>query len=655
MASAKLLLLTNYRPEYRHEWGQKTYYTQLRLAPLGREEAEEFLDVLLGDHSSPQPAPQRGEGDSPRPNGERDRERVRDTSLHDLKQLILDKTQGTPFFMEEIVQDLFEQGVLVRTEVGAVRRNHPSEPVGWVATHPTTALHIPTTVQGVLTARIDRLAPDEKALLQQLAVIGREFPLSLVRQVITISEDELYRVLSALQAKEFLYEQPAFPEVEYIFKHALTQEVAYGTVLQERRKALHGQTGQAIEQLYAVNLDEHYSELAHHYSRSGNTEKAIHYLHLAGQQAVQRSANQEAISHLTAALELLKTLPDNAERDVRELSLLAVLGLPVQATQGYGTPEAEAIYTRALQLCQQIGETHHLSPVLWGVWVFYLARAELQTARNLGQQLLDLARKTQDSALFVEAHFTLADTLFHLGDFLSALEHANQGLSCYDPQRHQTMAFSRGYDFSVISECYGAWSLWALGHVDQARKRMQNALTLAQEISHPLTLGLALAFASYVYRYCGERQLAKERAEMGIALCAEYGFQYWSAHGIVTRGWDLGEQGKRKEGIAQVREGLALLQTTRVPLDRPYFLAILAEMHADMNEPEEGLAVVAEALAELRGEGERFEAELYRIKGELLLQQSRASLGQVQDKSQASQEKSEDSNTQYPTLSTRRN
>ena len=255
VASAKLLLLTNYRPEYRHEWGQKTYYTQLRLAPLGKAEAEEFLDVLLGTEQSPLPA------------GERAKVRGIEENLHALKQLILDKTQGTPFFMEEIVQELVEQGML-RQEA----------PVGWVVTQPTLTLQLPPTVQGILAARIDRLAPDEKALLQQLSVIGREFPLSLVRQVITQPETELYRLLASLQRKEFLYEQPAFPEVEYLFKHALTQEVAYNSVLIERRKTLHLQTAQAIEQIFHSQLEDYYSVLAHHYSKSGQTEKAMNYL-----------------------------------------------------------------------------------------------------------------------------------------------------------------------------------------------------------------------------------------------------------------------------------------------------------------------------------------------------------------------------------------
>jgi predicted ATPase len=276
VASAKLLLLTNYRPEYRHEWGQKTYYTQLRLAPFGKEEAEEFLDVLLGQ--------------SPRPIGERDRVRGIDNNLQALKQLILDKTQGTPFFMEEVVQTLAEEGAL-SGERGAYR-----------LARATTTLQLPPTVQGILAARIDRLAPDEKALLQQLAVIGRQFPMSLIRQVIAQPEADLYRLLASLQHKEFLYEQPAFPESEYLFKHALTQDVAYGTVLQEQKKLLHERTGQAIELLYQDKLEEHYGELAHHFSRGGNTEKAITYLQLAGQQAVQRSATAEAISQLTEAL-----------------------------------------------------------------------------------------------------------------------------------------------------------------------------------------------------------------------------------------------------------------------------------------------------------------------------------------------------------------
>jgi len=295
---------------------------------------------------------------------------IHESPLQHLKQLILEKTEGTPFFMEEAVQTLVEEGVLVGAG-GHYRLDKAP-----------TALHIPPTVQGVLAARIDRLSAAEKELLQQLAVIGREFPLSLVRRVIPRSEDELYRLLASLQGKEFLYEQPAFPEVAYLFKHALTQEVAYGTVLQERRKALHEQTAHAIEGLYTSSVDDHYSELAHHYSRSGNTQKAVDYLHLAGQQAAQRSAN-EAVNHLTAALELLQTLPDAPERARQELALQIALGEPLTAIKGWGVPEAERVYTRARELCLQVGETPQLLRILNQLWAIEVTRAEYQTAREL--------------------------------------------------------------------------------------------------------------------------------------------------------------------------------------------------------------------------------------------------------------------------------
>jgi predicted ATPase len=238
VASANVLLLVNYRPEYRHEWGQKTYYTQVRLAPLGKVETEEFLTCLLGT----------------------------DDSLTTLKQLVLTKTEGTPFFMEEVVQTLVDEQVL-SGERGNYRLSQA-----------VTDLRISPTVQGVLAARIDRLAPEEKILLQQLSVIGRALPLDLVRYVIAQPEDELHRILSALQRKEFLYEQSAFPDIAYLFKHPLTQEVAYNSVLIEHRKVLHEQTAQAIEQLFHDRLEEYYSELARHYSNSGKTEKAMNYL-----------------------------------------------------------------------------------------------------------------------------------------------------------------------------------------------------------------------------------------------------------------------------------------------------------------------------------------------------------------------------------------
>jgi predicted ATPase len=249
IATAKILLLVNYRPEYSHHWNSKTYYTQLRFDPLGKESAEEMLSALVGDGKD----------------------------LIPLKRLIIERTEGTPFFMEEIVQTLFEDGVLQRN--GTVQ-----------LVLSMNAVKVPATVQAVLASRIDRLLAEEKELLQTLAVLGREFPLGLIQRVTRKPEDELGRGLSRLQGAEFIYEQPAAGDVEYTFKHALTQEVAYNSVLAERRKLLHERAGLGLESMFAGQLDDHLDELTHHYSRSDNVSKAVEFLGRAGQQAMQRSA-----------------------------------------------------------------------------------------------------------------------------------------------------------------------------------------------------------------------------------------------------------------------------------------------------------------------------------------------------------------------------
>ena len=331
-----------------------------------------------------------------------------------LKQLILDKTEGTPFFMEEVVQTC-RKGVLAG-ERGHYRL-HASRP-SCIFPRPSKASSPPASTAS---------PPEEKALLQQLAVIGREFPLSLVRQVITQPEDELYRLLSSLQHKEFLYEQPAFPEVEYIFKHALTQEVAYNSVLQERRKALHERTAQAIEALYrhtstSTTVSWHITTVA-----AATRQKAVEYLHLAGQQAVQRSANVEAITHLTTALELLKTLPDTPSAPSKNSRLQITLGTPLIATKGYAAPEVETPTPGPESYVSRSARPRSSSPVLWGLWVFYIVRAELQAAQELAEQLLRLAQSAQDPALLVQAHLALGKTLFWLGEFVSARDTSRAG------------------------------------------------------------------------------------------------------------------------------------------------------------------------------------------------------------------------------------
>jgi class 3 adenylate cyclase/predicted ATPase len=605
IATARILVLVNYRPEYRHEWGNKTFYTQLRLDPLGQDDAQELLTALLGN----------------------------DSALRPLKQLILAKTEGNPFFMEEIVQTLFEEGVLVRDPVGGAKQASLS--VDKVSPTPPD-LHLPPTVQAVLAARIDRLGVEEKALLQTLSVLGKEFPWSLLKQVVDQPEDTLHRLLAHLQAAEFIYEQLAFPEVEYTFKHALTQEVAYASLPQDRRKVLHERTAQTIEALFHSRLEDHYNDLAHHYTRSGNTPKAVQYLHLAGQQAVQRSANAEAISHLTAALDLLKTLPDTPERAQQELTLQTTLGPALIVAKGWGAPEVAKTYTRARELCQQVGDTPQHFPVLWGLWISHSLRAEHQVAYELAEQLLRLAQSGQDSAALLCAHRVMGESLFNLGEFAPARAHLEQSIALYHPQQHQALVSLYGEALDVTCRSLEAWWLWFLGYPNQALRRSDEALTVAQQRAHPFSLAYARGMAAALHQYRREGQAVQEQVKATMAIAAEQGFPYWVVWGTILQGWALVEQGKGQEGIAQIQQGMAAYPAVGAEIGQPYLLALLAEAHGKEQQTAEGLNAVTEALARIDKSGERcYEAELYRLKGQLTLQ-SKTSLGQVSGKSQAS-------------------
>ena len=485
-------------------------------------------------------------------------------------------------------------------------------------------------MQGVLAARIDRLAPDEKALLQQLAVIGREFPLSLIRQVITQPEEELYRLLASLQRKEFLYEQPAFPEVEYIFKHALTQEVAYSSVLQERRKALtRAHRRRRSKHCTLRRLEEHYSELAHHYSRSGNTEKAVEYLSLAGQQAVQRSANAEAITHLTTALELLKTLPDTAARARQELTLHLSLGASLMATKGYSAAEVEQTYTRAQELCLQVGEPLQVAQVLFGLWAFYVVRGNHTAALALGEQFLTVAHRQQDSTLSLVVHAVLGGTLLWLGEFAPAQAHLDQACCFLRPRAppRPGLPYGTGPGVTGSGLCSGDPLVSWLPRPGPGASPSRALLSPSPVASLELGGGAGCCCLRASVPPRGPRGPRPGGGVTDPRSRARVCTSGWAV-GTSLQGWALveraaqsGAREQREAGLVQLREGLAALRATGAELCVPLFLGALAQGYAQGGQAEEGLRVVAEALAMVEKNEERWnEAELYRIKGELTLQ-----------------------------------
>jgi len=577
-AGARLLLLVNYRPEYRHEWSSRSHYLQLRVNPLGGENGAAMLAALLGGG----------------------------VELEALKRLVIERTEGNPFFIEEMVQALFDEGALVRN--GAVK-----------VVRSLSQLHLPPTVQGILASRIDRLPAEQKELLQTLAVIGRESPLGLIRKVADKAEPQLERMLADLRTAEFIYEQLVLTGAEYIFKHALTQEVAYNSLLIGRRKLLHERAGQALESMFAERLDDHLGELAYHFSRSDNVSKAVEYLGRAGRQALQRSAHTAAISSLKEAIDLLPRLPDGSERIQRELQLQLVLGPALSAVKGWSALEVERAYFRARELCQLLGDPPQLFPTLVGVWLVYYIRGESRKAYELAEQLMNRAQSGNDSTQLLLAHDTLGSTLHDMGKSLLAREHKEAVISLYDSARHGPLAARRSFDAKGYALSYLGMTLWLLGYPDQALKRANEAVEFSQALSHPLTLAGAEFFLGVVRESRREARAAQKAAECAIALSAEHGFTFWLPVATILRGWAMAQQGRNEEGIAQMEEGLAASRTTGAGTGRPHWLSWLAEACIESGRLNDGQSVLTEAQAFANGtEGHAYDAEIYRLKGELL-------------------------------------
>jgi predicted ATPase len=319
---------------------------------------------------------------------------------------------------------------------------------------------------------------------------------------------------------------------------------------------------------------------------------------------------------------LLKTLPHTSELVQQELVLLTTLGPVLMAAKGYAAPEVERTYARALELCQQRGESPQLFQVLHGLWAFYNVRAEIKTSHALAKRLLSVAESQQDTACLVEAHWALGSSSFLLGELTVSRAHFEQMLALYSPQEHRSLTFVYGQDPEMSSLSRAAVVLWQLGYPDQALKSSQAAVSLAQEVGHPFSLVYALSCAAWCHQLRGEGQSAQTQAEAGIALSTEHGVPLFLAMNAVFRGWALVERGQEEEGIAQMRQGTAAWRATGAEFAGTYFLALLAEASAKVGQVEEGLTFLSEALAAVKRTGERFyEAELYRLKGELLLTQ----------------------------------
>ena len=579
--TARLLALLTARPSFTVPWPARSHLTSLTLTRFTSKQTETMVSRVLG----PKPLPA------------------------EVLRQIVSKTDGVPLFVEELTKMVLESGLLAEQEDR------------YVLTAPLPPLAIPSTLQDSLMARLDRLAA-VKEVAQLGAALGRAFPYALIRAVSHQDDTTLNQALARLVDAELLYQRGVPPQATYIFKHALVQEAAYQSVLKSIRQQSHQRIAQVLEARFPETRETRPELLAHHYTEAALLALAIPYWHRAGQRAIENSAYLEAINHLTKGLESLATLPNTSERARQELALLTTLGLALTATKGQANEEVGRTYTRAREIAQQMSETPQLLMALSGLLSFHVVRPELHAARQVGEQLLDLAERQSDPSVLLVGHFMLGQPLLFMGELGPARTHLEQGISLYTPQQHHSLARLSSFpgDLGVFCLCSAAHTLYHLGYPDQARTRIREALALARELAHPYSMAMSLDYAAMLYQFCREGRLAQESAETAITLCTEQGFAYYLAWGTMMRGWALADQGQDAEGIAQMRKGLAAIQATGAALRQPYYLGLLAEASGAAGDLEGGLALLTEALALVARTGERWsEAELHRLKGELLL------------------------------------
>jgi class 3 adenylate cyclase len=572
--SARVLLLVNYRPEYRHAWSGKSYYTQLRIDPLAADNAGQLLDCLLGG----------------------------DATLQPVKNLLIERTEGNPFFLEECVRTLFE----TRTITGMRGSYRLAEPLH--------AVQVPATVQAVLSARIDRLQPEEKRLLQAAAVIGDEFRFNLLRAIADEPEGVLHERLASLQAAEFLYEAHLFPDLEYVFKHGLTCQVAYGTLLQERRRDLHAKLVDAIETIYGDRLNEYAELLALHAVRGENWAKAVVYSSQAGSKALARSANQDAVTHFEQALIALQKTPRTRDTLKHEIDLRFNL----QASL-FPLGELEKMLTvlrEAQQLAKALDDPRRLAwALVYGNFV-HSQTGRLVQGRELGDQALRLGEDVGDTGLLVVARYYRAQS--HLGaDYLGAIElYRKNVLALQGAQAGERFGLYGAP--AVMSRTWMAWALAERGEFDDGHAVGQEGIRIAESINHPFTLCAALWQVSHLHRIRGDLAATRALLDRSLALAREWNIPLVPPLGAWCRGYLDAVEGRAESGILLLQEAQGVMESMRYLLFQPLVLAHLAEACMLAKQSRQAYDLATKALAAAKERDERgYAAYALKVLGEL--------------------------------------
>ncbi len=579
LPTARMLNVVTFRPEFTPPWPMRSYVLAITLGRLERPESETLIWMLTGGKELPA----------------------------EVSEHIVSKSGGVPLYVEELTKSVLESSAL------------REEPDRYVLAGPLSQVAIPATLQESLMARLDRL-PRVRELAQLGAVVGREFPYDMVQALAGVEEPALQNGLAQLVGSELLYQRGRPPRARYTFKHALIQDAAYQSLLRRTRQQYHLQIAGLLQAEFAELVETQPEIVAHHFTEAGRTDEAIEYWQRAGKRAAQQSAHPEAIAHFSRALELLSTLPDTPARTRRELTLQTSIGPALMVTKGYAAPDVVAAYARARELCRQLGDAVDLFPVLWGLWLFYLGRADYDQVRELGQQLLHLATASQDPDQLLEATMVVGVGHFYAGELQQAHAIFERSMEVYDPEKHHSLAYRfGGLDPGVAAYGHDGWTLWLLGYPDQAAAHAEKALDLALTC-RTRTTARARSHGMLSCTSTGATARVRRRAEMAIEFATEHAVALPQAQGRIMRGWALVAEGWPAEGLAEIRDGLKAWEATGAAFVRTYFLALLAEAAMAAGKLGEGLAALADAMAAAEGTGERnHAAEVQRLEGELHL------------------------------------
>jgi predicted ATPase len=408
-----------------------------------------------------------------------------------------------------------------------------------------------------------------------------------------------------------------------LFKHAQVQDAAYGTLLREARRALHARITEALESQFAELSETKPELLAHHYTLAGLTKRAIDYWQRAGGRAAKRSANVEAAAHLTRGLALIQDLPQSEDRLRLEIQFQTAIGVTMMATKGWGAPEVLQAYSAAKILCERLGDSSQLFTVLRGEGQYHMISGNLQAADELARQCMQLAENAAEPALILEAHHVFWTTRFMMGDYASGELHANAGIAIYDPIQHHALTYKySGHDPGVCCRGYSALGLWVRGYADRAVTRCNEALTLANQELHPLTLAIAYYALSQLHMLRREADEGQRWAEKQVDICEKYVLAMMLAQGRFHLGWALAEQGHLAQGIELIRNGITATRATGALIGLPFLLSVLASAYLDSGELRHAAATLDEALSvATEARALYFFPEVLRTKGKLLLLQ----------------------------------